>query len=219
MKKNSWSYSSLKDFEGCGFRYHQVKVAKKYPFVETEAIRYGNVAHKACEEYIRDGKELPEGLGKFKEILDKLNRMEGDKVCEKEMALRADLTPTEWFAKDVWVRGKGDLVILKDGEAKVVDYKFGKNKYPDKDQLELMALMVFQYYPHVEEVKGGLLFMEYNDFVKAKYERRQKDKLWEKWVNKTNALDTAFATGRWKKNPTPLCGWCPVEDCEFHKVK
>ncbi len=37
MKKNSWSYSSLKDFEGCGFRYHQVKVAKKYPFVETEA--------------------------------------------------------------------------------------------------------------------------------------------------------------------------------------
>ena len=219
MKKRAWSYSSLKDFEGCGFRYHQVKVAKNYPFKETDAIRYGTVAHKACEEYIRDGKDLPEGLDKFKGTLDKLNEIDGDKICEKDMALREDLTPTGWFGKDVWVRGKGDLIILDEDQARIVDYKFGKNKYPDKDQLELMALMAFEYYPQVQEVKAGLLFLEYNDFVKAKYKRDDKDRLWARWVNRTNALDAAYDTDRWKKNPTPLCGWCPVENCEFHKVK
>jgi hypothetical protein len=45
MKKPAWSHSSLKDFEGCARRYHEVKVLKKYPFQETEATRYGNQVH------------------------------------------------------------------------------------------------------------------------------------------------------------------------------
>ncbi len=30
MKKPAWSHSSLKDYEGCARRYHEVKVLKKY---------------------------------------------------------------------------------------------------------------------------------------------------------------------------------------------
>ena len=49
-KKVTWSHSSLKDYEGCARRYHEVKILKNYPFVETEATRYGKVLHKAAED-------------------------------------------------------------------------------------------------------------------------------------------------------------------------
>ena len=47
MKKPAWSHSSLKDFEGCQRRYHEVKVLKKYPFTETEAA-LGILADLVC---------------------------------------------------------------------------------------------------------------------------------------------------------------------------
>jgi hypothetical protein len=70
MKKPAWSHSSLKDFEGCARRYHEVKVLKKYPFQETEATRYGNQVHESLELYIRDGKPIPPEHAQFKDVAD-----------------------------------------------------------------------------------------------------------------------------------------------------
>ena len=70
MPKVTWSHSSLKDFEGCARRYHEVKVLKHYPFQETEATRYGNQVHEALELYIRDGKEIPPQYAQFKDVAD-----------------------------------------------------------------------------------------------------------------------------------------------------
>jgi hypothetical protein len=30
-------------------------------------------------------------------------------------------------------------------------------------------------------------------------------------------LHNSFSTDTWQANPTPLCGWCPVNTCEFHR--
>jgi hypothetical protein len=114
MKKPAWSHSSLKDFEGCARRYHEVKVLKKYPFQETEQTRYGNRVHEALEFYVRDGKPLPPEFKQFQEVADALLKKPGRKLAEYEMALTVDLKPTEWKAKDVWVRGIADLLILDD---------------------------------------------------------------------------------------------------------
>ena len=214
--KKSFSYSALKDFKGCARRYHAVRVAKMYSSPKTEAIIYGEVLHKACEEYIRDGKPLPDGLTKFQPALDKLNEMSGQKLCEYKMALNSDCSPVEFLAKDVWVRGIVDLLVLDGGQARIIDYKSGGAKYPDKDQLELMSLMVFEHFPEVQEVKAALLFLNHNVLVKARYKRENKDKLWRKWREGSDALDAAFAANAWSPNPTPLCRWCVVEHCEHH---
>ena len=50
MTKVVWSHSSLKDYEGCARRYHEVKILKKYPFKETQAVIYGKELHKAAED-------------------------------------------------------------------------------------------------------------------------------------------------------------------------
>jgi RecB family exonuclease len=84
------------------------------------------------------------------------------------MALTEQLVPCAWTAPDVWVRGIADLLIVNDDNltARVVDYKTGNNKYPDREQLKLMALMVFAHHPHIRKVNAALLLVVKNDMVK-----------------------------------------------------
>ena len=218
MKKPAWSHSSLKDFEGCARRYHEVKVLKKYPFQETEATIYGNKVHEALELYIRDGKEIPPQYAQFKDVADAMLAKPGRKLAEYEMALTVDLKPTGWKEKDVWVRGIADILIVDDENltAWVGDWKTGNNKYPDRDQLVLMSLMVFEHFPHIRKVNSALLFIVKNDMVKMSMTRDQKDDYWWKYRERTARLEACFTHDVWNPTPTPLCGWCQVTGCEFN---
>lgn len=218
MKKPAWSHSSLKDYEGCARRYHEVKVLKKYPFQETEATIYGNKVHEALELYIRDGKEIPPQYAQFKDVADAMLGKPGRKLAEYEMALTTDLKPTEWKSPDVWVRGIADILIVDDDNltAWVGDWKTGNNKYPDRDQLVLMSLMVFEHFPHIRKVNSALLFIVKNDMVKMSMTRDQKDDYWWKYRERTARLEASFANDVWNPTRTPLCGWCQVTGCEFN---
>ncbi len=167
MKKPAWSHSSLKDFEGCQRRYHEVKVLKKYPFQETEATRYGNKVHEAIEFYIRDKTPIPPEYAQFQPVVDAMLSKSGRVLAEHEMALTVDLKPTGWKSPDVWVRGIADILIVNDENltAWVGDWKTGNNKYPDRDQLVLMSLMVFAHFPHIRKVNSALLFIVKNDVI------------------------------------------------------
>ena len=219
MTKVTWSHSSLKDYEGCARRYHAVKILKLYPFQETQATRYGTQLHLAAEEYVRDGKPLPPQFEFIKNTLDALLAKPGRKLAEQKMALDEKLNPVGWFDKTVWVRGIADLLILDDDNltAWVVDYKTGNNKYPDRDQLKLMSLMVFKHYPHIREVKSALLFVVKEDMVKHNMSIEEADAEWWKYRERVGRIAASMEADVWNPNRTPLCGWCPVKSCEFHK--
>lgn len=212
--RHAFSYSAIKDFKGCARRYHAVRVAKLYPSPKTEAIIFGEQVHKALEEYVRDGKDIPPGFQKFKPVADSVLTMPGEKHCEFKMALDADRQPVPFLGKKVWVRGIADVLVIDGENARVVDYKTGGAKYPDKDQLELMALMVFAHFPAVNAVKGALAFVSHDVLVKGVYKRENIDKMWAKWETNAALLDKAFEVNVWHPNPTPLCRWCPHDACE-----
>ena len=213
-----WSHSSLKDYEGCARRYHQVKVLQKYPFQETEATRYGTQVHEAIELYIRDNKPLPEIYAQFKPVVDALLTKPGRKFAEYEMALDADLSVCSWSSSKAWVRGIADILILDDDNltAWVGDWKTGNNKYPDRDQLLLMSLMVFQHFPHIRKVNSALLFIVKDDMVKLQLLREQADAAWAKYRERVARLEDSFKTNVWNPTASPLCRWCPVKQCEYH---
>jgi hypothetical protein len=213
--KHKWSFSALKNFKGCSRRYHAVYVLKLYPHKDTEATLYGKEVHKAMEDYIRDGKPLPNGLGKFKQTADWVRSRPGTVHCEYEMGLDVDKQPTEFSADNVWVRGIADVLVVDGKEAFCLDWKTGSAKYPDKDQLELMALMTFAHFPEVEVVKGSLVFLHHDKLVKGKYLRSDMDNLWKRWDRFTDVLDRAYELDKWYPNPTPLCRFCPYEFCEY----
>ena len=216
--KVTWSHSSLKEYEGCPRRYHEVKVLKKFPFKDTEATLYGKEFHKAAEDYIKEGKDLPEAFMYAQGALDALNKKEGRKLCEYQMALNLDLKPTGWFSEDVWVRGVADLLIVDDDNltAWVVDYKTGNNKYPDREQLKLMSLMVFAHMPHIRKINSALLFVVKEDFVKHSMTVEQTSSEWWQYRQRIARIEEAHATGTWNPKSSALCPWCPVTTCEFH---
>lgn len=219
MKKLSWSHSALKDYEGCQRRYHEVRVLKKYPFVQSEAALYGDQLHKAAEDYVRDGTAIPDAFSFLRPTIDKLLEKPGRKLPEYEMALTKDLQPCNWRDWDrVWVRGKADLLIVDDDNltAWIVDYKTGSNKYPDRDQLVLMACMVFELFPHIRKVHGALLFVVKNDMIKMSMTRDEKDQHWWKYRERVARIEASQSSDTWNPRATPLCGWCPVLSCEHH---
>ena len=221
MKPVTWSHSSLKDYEGCPRRYHEVKVLKNYPFTETEATIYGTQLHEAAELYIKDGTDLPPQFEFLRDTLDVLKAKPGRKLCEYKMGVTKDLKPCGFMDKDVWVRGIADLLIIDDDNltARVVDYKSGNNKYPDREQLKLMALMVFVHFPHIRRVSGALLFVVKNDIAKGSYMVGEAEEYWWDYRERVARIEQAHETGVWNPKPTPLCGWCPVKTCEHNKPR
>ncbi len=218
MNKVVWSHSALKDYEGCPRRYQEVRVLKNYKFQETEATRYGTELHKAAEDYIKDGTALPQQFAFIQDMLDSLNRKPGRKMCEYQMALTSDLKPCGWKDKETWVRGIADLLIIDDENltAWIVDYKTGSNRYPDREQLKLMALMVFAHFPHIRKVNAALLFVVKNDMVKASFSLDDVDPAWWNYRERIARIEQAHETGVWNPRPSPLCPWCPVTTCENH---
>lgn len=212
-----WSFSKIKSFEQCPKKFYHLKVAKDYKEPETEAMLYGTAVHEAAEEYVRDGKPLPPEYMYIKAPIDALCAKQGEKLCELEMGLTADLEPCGFFDDDCWYRGIADLVIV-DKENKlawVIDYKTGKNtRYADKGQLELMALCVFKHFPEVETVRGGLLFVVCNELIKDTYEVDKSGEMWEKWLADYNRMEQAYKNDVWNAHQSGLCKrHCIVTEC------
>ena len=216
-KAAPWSFSRIKAFEQCPKQFYHEKVLKQYPFIQTEAMIYGNQFHKACEDYIGKGEPLPERFMYIKDALDKLNQREGVKICEQRLGVTANLEPCKFGARNVWFRGIVDLAILDEdsGIGWIIDYKTGKSaKYADKGQLELMALAIFAHYPKITSIRAGLLFVVANKLVKETYEVADRANLWEKWASNYATMEKAFEADVWNPRPSGLCKrHCPVTEC------
>ena len=219
MQEIKWSYSGLKDFVNCPRQYNEVKVLKRYEKKATVEMRYGTQVHSALEDYVKEGKPLAKNYEHFAKQLDPLRDMEGDKYPEYRMALTINRQPCTFGAKDYWVRGIADLMVIDGDQGYIVDYKTGSNRYPDPKQLQLMALMGFEYFPEVTHFKAGLLFVAHNDFVTSEYRREKIDKYWDDFAPSLQRLQLSYENGVWQENPTPLCGWCPVTACTHYKGK
>jgi len=213
------SYSGIKAFETCPRKYHDTKVVKLYPREDTEQTLYGTELHRQAELHLLEDRPLDESFKFLQPVMDSLKAMPGRRLCEYEMALTESLLPCEFKSENYWVRGIADLIIIDDENltARVFDYKSGSNKYPDTDQLMLMALMIFAHFPHIRRVTGGLLFVLKNTVSKYKVERDQADALWWRWKERVAKLDNAYTHGRWPERSSGLCKrYCEVTACHFN---
>jgi hypothetical protein len=205
-------------FKQCPKKYFHLKVAKDIVEPKTEALMYGNRVHKAAEEYIRDGTELPPEFANLKTVLDSLNAFEGTKLCERKMGLTKDLEPCEFFGKNVWWRGMADLLVINGDKATMIDYKTGKTaRYAATTQLEILSLAVFKHFPDVKTVRAGLIFLVAGDLIRTAYDATKQDDLWVKWLNDTSRMEAAYDSGVWNASRNFTCSqYCPVLDCHHN---
>jgi hypothetical protein len=113
--------------------------------------------------------------------------------------------------------GIADLLIINGNHARIVDYKTGSERYPDPDQLKLMALLTFSHYPEIEKIDAALFFVVHDVIVDESYTRDQIAELWGVFYPHLERLKMSFEKNTWPENPTALCRFCPVVTCKFNK--
>lgn len=215
----SWSPSTLKAYEECPqrTRYEKVEklcpacfkgalewhhgiqacsVCKALPPPEGEHLAKGNRIHEAAEMYIRGqgGAKVPPGLTnpKVAKLVKVLRQGYKDRQVrvELDLAFTSSWKPTEWRAKDAWVRMKMDVIhLLGEGVVRVIDWKTGRFKPADYDDaLNIYAVgaltaglgtraearLVFteggEFVPEKPPKKGDAGWLEEGDLVKAQKE-------------------------------------------------
>lgn len=219
----AWSYSSIKTFEQCPKKYYHLKVAKDVKDDPGEAADYGTAVHLAAEEFIRDGKPIPEKFAYMRPIVERLAALSGKKHAELKLGVRKTndgYEPCGFFDKDVWWRGIADLLVIDGKRAWCVDYKTGKNaRYADTKQLDLLAGAVFTHFPQVETIKSSLIYVVSGDLIPTKHHVTHRDQYMAVFDKQLDQLDDCMDNGVWNPKSGPLCGWCPVTDCEHWKPR
>lgn len=219
----AWSYSSIKTFDQCPKKYYHLKVVKDVKDDPGEAADYGTAVHLAAEEFIRDGKPIPEKFAYMRPIVERLAALKGEKHAELKLGVKRHLTgyaPCGFFDKDVWWRGVADLLVIDGKRAWCVDYKTGKNaRYADTKQLDLLAGAVFTHFPQVEKIKSSLIYVVSGDLIPTEHRVAQRDQYMSVFDKQLDQLEAAMDNGIWNAKTSPLCGWCPVTDCEHWKPR
>lgn len=212
----AWSYSRLRTYRQCPKKARFLYVDKlKEP--ESEPMAEGTRVHSAAEHYLKGTrKDLDPVLAEhFRPDFDALLKKRKFLRIEAEICFALGWRLVSWFAKDAWCRIKIDALLVENGVARVIDYKTGKEKDEDLDQLDLYAIAVFELEPTVQEVHvelwytqtGAIAPCDPKDPTKAPppYKRSQLAALKKKWEKAPKAMlaDRTFA-----EKPSKLCDYC-----------
>jgi len=216
MSLPAWTYSQLEKFETCPRQFYHVRVKKDVVEAPTEATLWGSRVHTAMELRLKNGEELPEGMTQWEGFAKKLAAMPGNSMYEQQMSLDVNFQPCDWG--NAWTRGIADLLVINGDKAATLDYKTGKRKLTH--QLMLYAGYTFAYYPEVNVVTTGFVWLRDKKIDKEVFTREQVPMIWQTFIPKVRKLENAYERDAWPVRPSGLCnGWCPVKSCEFYKDK
>ena len=212
----AWTYSQLEKFETCPKQFYHVRVSKDVTEPPTDATKWGERVHTAFEHRILNGTALPEGMNQWEGIATKIASMKGDILCEQKMAINNAFQPADW--NNAWSRGIADVAVVYKDSAVILDYKTGKRK--PTEQLMLYAGYAFAYYPQVNTVSTGFVWLKEQKIDKTAFHRSDVSTIWLEFLPRVRKLEMAYEKDKWVARPSGLCnGWCPVKSCEFYKDK
>jgi ATP-dependent exoDNAse (exonuclease V) beta subunit len=208
----SHSFSSIKMYENCPFRYYHQRIAKTVTDQGGEASAHGERIHKYIEDRLK-GTHTPGEIADIANLEPVIASVEklaagGTLATEQQLTLTQELKPTSWFAKDAWLRSILDVMVVQGSKAVVLDWKTGKRR-PDFTQLELFALQVFAHHPDVHEVSTGFIWTKDLAFDRETYKRTDAPALWAKLLERIHRIEQSVETNVWPVKPSGLCRFCP----------
>lgn len=169
----TWSWSQYNSFLTCPNKWLAEKYFKTIPYVESEAMRVGNMVHETAEHYVKSktGQSFKPNLihGQYLPMVQRYcdalvtAHLNGAEIhVEKEMCFTDKFKFCGWWDNNiVWYRGKADVLVLKDNKITVWDYKTGAHK-PEFMQLKMMCAFAALYFPQAELFDGRLIFTKHN---------------------------------------------------------
>lgn len=213
------SYSAGKMFEQCPHRFHEDRVLRRFPFVQGPEAKEGDEIHKAFELNIARNKPFARKYKDMEAIAQAAKDKPGVKLVEAKWGLTKQFKPCGYFDDKAYYRYKNDYIAIDKSKAVLLDWKTGKDSYPDIEQLVEGAVCAFQHFPEIETVEAALVFVKAGTIQRRTYVREDLDDYIDAMAWKYGEIDAALKANDYPKTPTALCPWCPVTECEFWKPK
>ena len=214
------SFSTLKAFETCPRQCHEVRILKNYPFVQTEAAAFGDRVHKAIEDNINIEAALPAEFANFKPVVDAVKAFPGRVKAEVKYAVDRKLRPVSYFDREVWFRCKIDVSAVDDDNqrARVVDWKTGKDGYPEPEQLVQNAMLLLKNEPHILSVTGRLVYLMAGSVKNVpRVDVEMTEALWADLRVRAAKLEAALDADNFIPKQNAFCRkHCVVRTCEFN---
>ena len=212
MKPLVHSHTSLASFELCPKQWHHKYVLKDVPYVESEAMKWGNTVHTALELRVRDKKPLPEEMAKYEKFCRSIE-IHKDVRAEEKLGMGKGGGWTGSFAEDCWFRGKVDVAILADDTAFIIDYKTGKRR-EDPTELEEHAMLLKASMPDLQSIKGMYLWLQ--DMKQGTVYTLDPVGTLKRTRATVKRLEENLAKDFFPAHDNPLCNYCPCTGCEFN---
>lgn len=220
LMRLSHSYSSIKLYENCPFRYFRQRIVKDVVDEGGEASKYGERIHQYLELRLKQDGLLPQEVAHYEPLCASVERIAkgGELHIEKELVLNDNLTPTGWWDADAWLRSKLDILVINGDEAVVMDWKTGKRN-PDFFQMQIFAAQVFKHYPDVVRVKTSLVWLKTMEMDTEVYNREQVNDVWAEIMKRIQRIHKSLEFDNWPMRPSGLCRFCPARhDCPSARV-
>lgn len=216
----AWSYSFLSDFENCPRKAYHRYVAKDLPREPAnEAMKWGRDVHKALENRIGGKTPLPDTMAQFEPLATAVLTQAEGKTCRVEEQIAINATGNaldDQYSKDVWGKGRLDVLIHADNVGFVLDWKTGKTR-EDPFELNVFGLLAKCKYPGLTKVVGAYAWLKEGKVGKL-HDLSNFAATWNGIKATMKTVDMLPPDKEWSANPNPLCGWCPVKKCEHNKT-
>ena len=215
----SHSYSSIKLYDQCPYRYFRQRISKDVVDEGGEASKHGERIHSFLENRLK-GTDLPKEIEHYESLCKSVERIAegGELHVEKELVLTENLTPTGWWDADAWLRSKLDVLVIINDTAVVMDWKTGKRN-PDSFQMDIFAAQVFKHYPEVHRIKTSLVWLKTMEMDTEMYSRVNINERWADIMGRINRIYMSVEHDNWPARPSGLCRFCPARhDCDSARV-
>ncbi len=210
-----YSFTILNTYaEICPHQMAHRYVWKTLPFVETDAMRWGNQVHTAMELRIGGKKPLPVDMQKWERFAVPFDAYRI--TPEMKLGVTRDGKPCDFFDSNVWFRGKIDVPIVNGEAAAIFDHKTGSSKYERSFELETGALLLKAKYPQIKTAKGHYIWLA-EDRLGQPYDLSDFHATWLRMRYLAEQIEADKARGQFEKRKSGLCGFCDVRTCEHNR--
>lgn len=202
------SPTSLQTYLTCPKQYEAKYITKEVKFAPNKHAEFGDLVHKAIEQYLKSSEPLPTILHPLKPTLDQM----GQVLFGAETKLAVDKTgaAVAFTNKSAYQRCIVDAILTNADKSVVVciDWKTGK-KRDAQTQHDFIKKCAKAKFPNAKIVTL-FLYLFVGEFDRQEYNGEPLFALDEDM----RELARAYATKTFVPNPNGLCkNWCDVLSC------
>lgn len=198
------SYSKYSTWCQCPLKYKYLYI-DKFKEGSSEALDHGTAIHKEMEEYLKFP-TMPLPICVHDDLKHMVALVKATKPeIEAWWTLNYDLKECGSWDQDVAFRAKIDFYYLQDAHLVIGDWKTGKVRPKNMEQLQFYAMVAFNLFPAIERITIELYFLEHGVYQTQEFIRSQAEALQVAWDARLQPFRDALL---FPPNVTPLCGWC-----------